>query len=200
MSARSELVVLPPNEATWDDLQAVLGTRGQAARCQCQRYKLGPGESFASFPVGERAERLHEQTTCDQTTSDATSGLIAHLEGEPAGWCAVEPRSAYRGLLRNSRVPWVGRDEDKSDDGVWAVTCFVTRVGFRRQGVARALARGAVDLARQRGAGAVEAYPITTNEVVLEELHVGTPAMFRDAGMTEVSRPTTRRLVMRIDL
>jgi hypothetical protein len=30
-------------------------------------------------------------------------------------------------------------------------------------------------------------------------LHVGTEGVFADAGLTEVSRPTVRRVVMRID-
>jgi len=36
-------------------------------------------------------------------------------------------------------------------------------------------------------------------EAILEELHVGTEGVFADAGFTEVSRPTPRRAVMRID-
>jgi ribosomal protein S18 acetylase RimI-like enzyme len=41
---------------------------------------------------------------------------------------------------------------------VWAVTCFVTRTGFRRQGIAHALAREAVEFASQQGARVVEGY------------------------------------------
>jgi GNAT superfamily N-acetyltransferase len=124
---------------------------------------------------------------------------VAYLACEPVGWCAVEPRTAYSGLLRNSRVPWTGRAEDKTDDSVWAVTCFLTRVGFRKRGVSRALARAAADFARERGARAVEGYPVTAKNVILEELHVGTESVFTDAGFIEVSRPTLRRVVMRID-
>jgi GNAT superfamily N-acetyltransferase len=88
----------------------------------------------------------------------------------------------------------VGRTEDKSDDSVWAVTCFVTRAGFRRRGISRALARAAVDFARQRGARALEGYPHNT-----EIAHFGTPSVFAAAGFVEVNRPTLRRTVMRID-
>jgi hypothetical protein len=35
--------------------------------------------------------------------------------------------------------------------------------------------------------------------VISEELHVGTRSMFAAAGFAEVSRPTVRRVVMRID-
>lgn len=193
------VTIVPANVASWEDLQAVLGTRGDPARCQCQRFKMRPGESWASVGAEELAFRLREQTDCGRPESATTSGLVAYLDGEPVGWCAVEPRTAYARLLRNNRVPWVGRTEDKTDETVWAVTCLVTRTGFRRRGIGYALARVAVDFARQRGAHALEGYPMTTKEAVVEELHVGTQGMFAAAGFTEVSRPTLRRVVMRID-
>jgi GNAT superfamily N-acetyltransferase len=196
---RTAIRVVPANEASWEDLQTVFGTRGPASRCQCQRYKLRPRESFAAFPAEERAHRLRQQTDCGHRESAATSGLVAYLDGEPVGWCAVERRSAYEGLLRNNRVPWADRAEDKTDDSVWAVTCLLTRVGFRKRGVSRALARAAVDFARERGARAIEGYPMITKKVILEELHVGTEGVFADAGFTVVSRPTLRRVVMRVD-
>jgi GNAT superfamily N-acetyltransferase len=193
------LTIVPANEASWEDLQTVFGTRGQAARCQCQRYKLRPRESFGSFPAEERGLRLREQTDYGHPESDTTSGLVAYLDGDPVGWCAVEPRTAYEGLLRNNRVPWQGRAEDKADGSVWAVTCLFTRAGFRKRGVSRALARAAVEFARARGARAIEGYPMTTKDVIAEELHVGTEGVFAAAGFAEVSRPTLRRVVMRID-
>jgi hypothetical protein len=196
----AEVRIVPANEASWEDLQAVFGTRGDASRCWCQRYKLQPRESWASVGAEKFAFRLREQTDCDHPRSRSTSGLVAYLDDEPVGWCAVEPRSHYARLLRNTRVPWEGRSEDKTDDRVWAVTCFVTRAGFRRSRITYALARATVDFARRRGAHALEGYPITTTDVVLSELHVGSRSAFAAAGFTEVSHPTLRRVVMRIDL
>jgi GNAT superfamily N-acetyltransferase len=195
----SAISIVPANEASWEDLQAVFGTRGPAATCQCQRYKLRPREAFRSFPVEERAARLRRQTDCGHPGSHTTSGLVAYLDDDPAGWCAVEPRPAYEGLVRNNRVPWEGRAEDKADDSVWAVTCLFTRKGFRKRGISRALALAAVAFARERGARAIEGYPINTKDVLLEELHVGTEGVFAAAGFVTVSRPTLRRVVMRID-
>ena len=196
---KSTLSIVPANEASCEDLQTVFGARGAARTCQCQRYKLRPREAFRSFPVEERAQRLREQTDCGHPRSSTTSGLVAYLDGEPVGWCAVEPRTAYEGLARSFRVPWEGRAEDKGDDSVWAVTCLFTRAGFRKRGISRALARAAVDFARDRGARAIEGYPMVTKDVILEELHVGTEGVFADAGFEVVSRPTLRRVVMRID-
>lgn len=189
-----ELRIVPANEATWEDLQAVFGDRGATAACWCQRYKMQHKESWRSVGAAGLAERLREQTACGQPGSAGTTGLVAYLGDEPVGWCAVDPRSDNTRLRRNCRVPWEGRSEDKADDSVWAVTCFVTRAGFRNRGISRHLARAAVDFARQRGARALEGYPSSSTID-----HVGTPGVFAAAGLVEVSRPTTGRSVMRID-
>src|SRR6187431_292274 len=142
------LDVLPANESSWEDLQAVFGTRGDPSRCWCQRFRMLPGESWASVGAEELAFRLRQQTDCGHPASDSTSGLVAYLDREPVGWCAIAPRSAHPRLLRNNRVPWEGRAEDRLDDSIWAVTCFVTRAGFRRRGISYALARAAIPFAR----------------------------------------------------
>ncbi len=86
---------------------------------------------------------------------------------------------------------------------MWAVACFVTRTEFRHMGVSRALAAASVDFARSHGARALEGYAMITEpgkEITWGELHVGSRSVFAAAGFTEVSRPTKRRVVMRIDL
>ena len=197
-----QVTVMPANRASCEDLQTVFGSRGAAAICQCQRYKLAPKEAFKSYPPEERARRLNEQTHCGQPTAATTSGLVAFLDDEPVGWCAVEPRPAYEGLLRVYRVPWEGRTEDKADESVWAVTCVFTRAGFRRRGIGYALTRAAVDFARDRGARVLEGYPMLTRpgeDIIWGELNMGTHSMFAAVGFTEVSNPSPRRAVMRIE-
>ena len=142
---------------------------------------------------------LREQTDCGHPRAGTTSGLVAYVDGEPAGWCSVEPRTAYPYL---GTVPWRKRAEDRADAGIWAVPCFVTREGFRRRGVSYALAHAAVGFARERGARALEGYPMLPvggKDVPWGELHVGHGSIFAAAGFAEVSRPTLRRAVMRID-
>ena len=196
----ASIAIVPANEASWDDLRAIFGSRGYTAYCQCQRFKIGHHE-WTDTPVALRMERLRAETHCGYPSAPTTSGLVAYLDGEPVGWCAVEPRTAYA-RLPPRRIAWEARGEDKDDDTVWAVTCFATRAGFRRQGIARALARATVDFARKRGARALEAYPMLTEpgqEITWGEAHVGTASIFADAGFQEVSHPTLRRVVMRID-
>lgn len=193
-----EIVVHPANEVSWDDLQAVFGERGTPQWCQCQWFKLTNAE-FDAVDTPERQRAFAEQTGCGDAQAPSTTGLVAYLDGEPVGWCAVEPRTAYP-RLRTSRLVWTGRDEDRDDAGVWSVTCFVTRKGHRRQGIGTALARAALGFARDRGATAVEGYPLLPRpdgKVGSGDLYVGTVGMFEAAGFVEVSRPTERRAVMR---
>lgn len=189
-----QLTIVPANEASWEDLQAIFSASGDTARCSCQRFRMLPKESWASEGPEELAARLRDQTACGNRKARATTGLVAYLDGEPVGWCAVAPRVDHPRLLRDYRVPWLGRNEDKTDTSVWAVTCFVTRAGYRRRGISRALAGATTGFARERGARAVEGYPD-----FVDGGSVGTLAMFADAGFAEVSRPGQRRAVLRID-
>jgi hypothetical protein len=43
-TATTLVTIVPANEASWEDLQAVLGT-GYPSRCQCQRFKI-PGTKW----------------------------------------------------------------------------------------------------------------------------------------------------------
>jgi hypothetical protein len=59
-----------------------------------------------------------------------------------------------------------------------------------------------VDFARGRGARALEGYPMITDpeqDVTWGEVHVGSRSVFEAAGFREVSHPTLRRVVMRIE-
>jgi GNAT superfamily N-acetyltransferase len=201
LADEGSISIVPANEASWEDLRAIFGNRGYAAYCQCQKFKMRNWAEWNSVSVAERMERLRAQTHCGDPAARTTSGLVAYLDGEPVGWCAVEPRTAYP-RLPPRRIAWEARGEDKDDESVWAVICFATRAGFRRRGVSRALARATVDFARERGARALEAYPMITEpgqEITWGETHVGTRSIFAEAGFHEVSRPTLRRVVMRID-
>jgi GNAT superfamily N-acetyltransferase len=183
--------VLAVDEASFGDVQTVLGTRGQAARCQCQGFRLGWYELHSDDRQG-RCELLRDQVA-------EGYGLLAYLDGEPVGWCSLAPRSDYAYLRKTT---WDGRSEDKTDPGIWAVTCFVTRAGFRLQGVSRALAAGTLDLPREHGARAVEAYPMKPapgKDVPWGELHVGALSSFLAAGYRIVHAPSLRRAVVRYE-
>jgi GNAT superfamily N-acetyltransferase len=205
--AETSLSIVPANQVPWDDLHAVFGDR-DSGRCNCQRFKTR-GWFWEQATDEQRRARLREQANCDDPAATSTTGLVAYRhdqdndqETTPVGWVAVEPRTEYPRLLGLPTV-WKGRPgEDKQDDSVWAVTCMVVRKGYRRRGVTYALAAAAVGYAKANGARALEAYAMLTQpgrEITWGELHVGARQVYAEAGLAEVSRPSVRRAVMRID-
>jgi GNAT superfamily N-acetyltransferase len=199
-----DLTIVPANEATWADLSAIFGT-ADSGRCNCQRFRTR-GWFWDQATDEQRRARLREQTNCDDPEATSTTGLVAYLteggERVPVGWVAVEPRTEYPRLLGLPTV-WKGRPgEDKRDDGVWSVTCFVVRKGYRRRGLTYALAAATIPYAKANGARALEGYAMRTQpgrEITWGELHVGAVQVFADAGFKEVSSPSVRRAVMRVD-
>lgn len=196
------LTIVPANHATGADLAAIFGT-ADSGRCNCQRFKTR-GWFWDQATDEQRRAQLRDQANCDDPAATSTTGLVAYLtEGrEPVGWVAVEPRTEYPRLLGLPTV-WKGRPgEDPQDDGVWSVTCFVVRKGYRRRGLTYALAAATVPYAKENGARALEAYAMRTRpgrEITWGELHVRAVQVFAEAGFTEVSAPSLRRVVMRAD-
>ncbi len=190
--------IVPANRAPWADLQSIL--TGQAARCQCTRQRLGDREWW-HLPVEQRRSILRDEVGCDRPDDGRTMGIVAYLDDEPAGWAAVDARASFE-RIKGSPVPWAGRSERKDDESVWAIACLVVRKGYRGRGLTYALVEGAVEHARASGAAAIEGYPMLTHgrDVVWDELNVGPVGPFHAAGFTEVSHPTVRRVVMRLEL
>ncbi|MET7403686.1 hypothetical protein ABZS66_60475, partial [Dactylosporangium sp. NPDC005572] len=65
----------------WDDIQAVFGPRGVPAGCQCQYFRCD-NAAWRATGRDERAAALRADP----------AGLLAYLDGEPAGWCALDRR------------------------------------------------------------------------------------------------------------
>ena len=195
MPADSVIRVEAVASVPWEDVSQVFATRGDPARCWCQYFKL-PNREYETATPDACAGMLREQT---QARSPGP-GVIAYLDGEPVGWCAVEPKPAYSRLQR-ARVVTEGSRQEPHDPSVWAVTCFVVRVGYRRRGVAAALLRGAVAQARGAGARVVEGYPVDLElrpKAPSAELYHGTTSLFAGAGFVEVARVRKDRVVMEL--
>lgn len=189
----AEFTWRPANEATQADADAVFETSG-ARKCRCQAMKV-PGWIWRDTTQDERDEAWVQQLACG--TAGPTSGLIGYVDGEPAGWVAVEPRANYPRLWARKQ-PWMRMDPEL--EGVWSVTCFVVRTGFRKQGVTYELARAAVAYAEQAGAQVLEGYPmepVPGKTVIWDEASVGLLQVFLDAGFEVHASPTLRRRVVR---
>jgi predicted GNAT family acetyltransferase len=82
---------------------------------------------------------------------------------------------------------------------VWGISCFVTRSGCRRQGIATALLAGATLWARENGARVLDACPVDADgKRPPTALYHGVASTFRAAGFREVVRRRRDRPLMRL--
>lgn len=188
--------VHPATVDRFDDVATLLAPRrSDAPACWCLTYRLTSSENSA-LTAQQRPELLRR--LCAR---DPAPGVVAYLNGEPVGWCAVGPRAEMERLERSRTIPRV------DDRPVWSVICFVVRTGYRRRGIAHALLAGAVGHARASGAVVIEGYPVDTggSRISGTLAYVGTTNLFAGAGFDRVLETAARsaglrRWVMRREL
>jgi predicted GNAT family acetyltransferase len=84
---------------------------------------------------------------------------------------------------------------------VWGISCFVTRSGCRRRGIATALLAGAIVWARQNGARVLDACPVDTGgSRPPVALYHGIASTFLAAGFREIARRRPDRPLLRLTL
>jgi GNAT superfamily N-acetyltransferase len=132
----------------------------------------------------------------DIVRSGAVPGLLAYVGGEPAGWCAVQPRTAYPRLATSRNLKPI------DDAPAWAAPCLFVARAHRRRGLTVKLLKAAVDHARRAGASLLEGYPIEpgTGKVPDAFAWTGFVPAFQAAGFTEALRRSPRQPIMRIAL
>jgi ribosomal protein S18 acetylase RimI-like enzyme len=189
--------VRPLTGETWDALAELFREGGDPRWCWCQFWRLR-SKDMAAAKVPELRERLH-----GQARSTEPPGLVAFDGDRAVGWVSLGPRTDFERIVRSRVIPTV------DDRPVWSIVCFAVSSAARGRGVARALLEAAVDYAGQRGAEALEAYPVATDAgepIQAEAAFTGTLPMFERAGFRVVadraSDPSSRhrRVVVRRDL
>lgn len=180
----------------FDDVRTMVGPkRPDANVCWCLSYRLTSSKENRELAAEARGEKVRE------LMEQGPPGVLAYdEEGEVVGWAAVHPR-VDTSFATSRRIPHV------DDLDVWSIWCIRVRPGYRKQGISHALLAGAVDLAREQGAPAVEGYPVDNRgeKVDLTMAYVGTKALFEAAGFTQAAETTSTlagfpRVLMRLDL
>jgi GNAT superfamily N-acetyltransferase len=176
----------PLTSDRWADFEHLFGPRGACGGCWCMFWKLR-GKAFDEN-TGEPTHQMQK----NYVESGAVPGLLAFLDGEPVGWIAVEPRSAYP-KLAHSRIL-----KPVDDTDVWSVTCFFVAKQVRRQGLTVELLKAAVDYVREQGGRILEGYPVDAKkDMPAPFIYTGTAAAFQQAGFLEVARRSEIRPIMR---
>ena len=172
--------------------EALFGTSSETRGCFCMWFIIPVTQYHSGGPVENR--KLFGELVND---SDQPIGLLAYRVGEVVGCCAAGPRTRFARALR---VPsFKGRDPSE-DESAWLTPCFYIRKDARREGVARALLEGAVDLSVEAGASAIEGFPFARRAKLSRESMVGTEALFASCGFHVSRRTSATRVVMRRNL
>ena len=185
--------VHPATVERFDDVAAVLGPKNPGSSvCWCLSHRL---DAKTNRELVGPARGEHVRSLCAR---DVAPGVLAYDGDEVVGWAAVAPRADLP-FARSTKIPHV------DDLPVWSVWCVRVRPGHRGRGIAHVLLDGAVAYAVQRGAPAVEGYPVDNRgeKVDLTMAYVGTRKLFEDAGFqlagrTEATSAGFPRVVMRI--
>ncbi len=186
--ARDRLAIHPATIERWDDVVKLFGPRGACAGCWCQWGRKSSAEyKRDSGDANRRSLRK-------LIASGAPVGLLAYLDGEPVGWCAVAPRADLV-RLAGSRVL-----APVDDRPVWSASCFFVAKTARRQGVTVALLRAAAEYAAKHGARVLEGYPLDLaagTSTAAAFAWWGLAPAFQRAGFREVARRSPTRPIMR---
>ena len=84
MNTPVEIYLLTPDR--WDDLATLFGKSGAMAGCWCMYWRMAP----ADFNQGSGQQ--HKEAFQALVAAGHMTGLLAYMDGQPAGWCSVAPR------------------------------------------------------------------------------------------------------------
>jgi GNAT superfamily N-acetyltransferase len=191
MSGEGERMVkvVPVTAERWGELERLFGPYGASYGCWCMYWRL----TAQGYEEGRKergaANRAGLKGLVD---GGAVPGLLAYVDGEPAGWVSLGPREAFPRFASH----WALRPVD--EEPVWSIVCFFVGRAVRGRGLQRVLIGAAVDHARAQGARIVEAYPTDPGEGRGANVFTGLADAFREAGFVEVARRKGDRPVMRL--
>ncbi|PXA70931.1 GNAT family N-acetyltransferase [Cryobacterium arcticum] len=149
----------------------------ESSVCWCLSWRLSSKENRALTGTA-RADKVRE--LCSRPLAP---GVLAHIDGEVAGWAGIAPRADLHPFRTSRKIPHL------DDLPVWSLWCIRVRPGYRKQGLTPALIDGAVEYARASGAPCVESYPADNGDerMDLTMAYVGTRRMFERAGFRKAA-------------
>lgn len=175
----------------WSDLEKLFGDRGASGGCWCMWFRIKRSE-YVKQKGAENKKAFKKIVYIGKVP-----GILAYNNGEPVGWCAVEPREVFP-VLAGSKI--LAKVDEKP---VWSIVCFFVGKSFRRKGLTVDLLKAAIQHAKKRGAKILEGYPVDPKAgAALPDAFVyhGLVDAFRKAGFKEVVRRSETRPIMRFYL
>lgn len=181
-----EMEILPLTPERWSDFETLFNSNAVCKGCWCMWWRVRNKEFGA---LGADGLKDAMRTLVHRGVE---AGLLAYIDGIPAGWVTVAPRADYVRLSTSKLLAPV------DDQPVWSIPCFFIHHDFRHQGLMTKLTNAAVDYAKAHGATIVEAYPYEPDKKTgPADIYTGVVSSFESAGFKEVARRKATRPIMR---
>lgn len=152
--------------------------------CFCQYYSFsGDHREWQDRCANHRARS--RETLEAEIDAGLVTAAVATLEGRVVGWARLSSpehmAKLYEGRLYRN-LPCLREDRG----AVGTVMCFLVHPAHRREGVARRLLGGLVEMGRALGLESLEAFPRGVVDVSDEEQWTGPMALYEEAGFVRV--------------
>jgi GNAT superfamily N-acetyltransferase len=187
---KSRFKFYPVTKENWKDFETLFGERGACGGCWCMSWLLTKKEFDTNKGAGNKRKMKK------LIDSNSEPGILAYLNNEPVGWCAIALRDKFV-RLEKSRV--LQRIDDQA---VWSIPCFFIKKEFRRKKLSTEILKAAIQYCRSKGVKIIEGYPAEpyTDNVPAAFAWTGFPSSFINAGFKEVIRRSKTRPIMRYNL
>jgi GNAT superfamily N-acetyltransferase len=154
--------------------------------CHC-RYWHFEGDKNAWLDrcfnaAGDNARELREALAANSELQ----GVVARSGPQILGWMKLSPARRVQKLYDQrlyKNLPCFGGDRTR----VYAIGCFLVDSSARGRGLSHRLLAAGIELAREAGASAIEAFPRRAEMLAAEERWTGPFATFERAGFAIVN-------------
>jgi GNAT superfamily N-acetyltransferase len=178
--------VRPLSPDSWADFVELMGEEGRrCGGCWCTWWRM----TRSDWNRCNRRQR-HDFLKRAVDAGEAV-GILLYRAGQPIGWCAVAPRSAYPTMTAST----VSYPIDPIES--WCISCLFVRPGHRRQGLMESLIRAGANYAFALGAPAVEGFPQKSGRTGFVERFVGVEKSFVRAGFSVIEPRGPNRVAVR---
>lgn len=143
----------------FDDIAFVDNHDWGGCYCLFNQYSGAEGEWMG------RAAAQNRSDVIALIRAGKMKGYLAYIDGNVAGWCNANDRSAY------TTVPQADAMEGRQARKCCSIVCFIVAPAFRRKGVSRELLRRVCTDSAALGYDFVEAYPRGEAETCAQNYH-----------------------------
>ena len=186
MTSPSGLQVQPVGPALAGPLLDFFRAHSRGCFCRWWHHE-GDDLSWQGLCTIEPEQNERAAETALKTEHPSAKGVVACEGPDVVGWLKLAP-SPVLAKLYGRRLYRTLSCFDGDRTRTWAIGCMLVHPERRREGIARALVRGALEMARAEGAVAVEATPRRPIDPQgrEHEIWMGPAALFDELGFTRI--------------